>query len=316
MGIPGKESPRLDLNTQSQNEIEASEEFNSDVSLNAEIQELRSKLSKMQNIIEERDHLRIVVQDLDEQLEKCKNESRLAEFGDKTQLIDNVLAERDDLQRRLDDLKDIQSEIVELRQKAKRVDELEMELTKYNNNGMQNDMELRKYKTKCCTLEKELDNLRCERDAMERRIQYMKKEHDHCKCLKKENKLLKIECSQMQIHLNELQQIQEDCEKLIPQMEQLDQITKERDMYKKKYESLLHCPCEIEALHNKLDKYKNLNREKTTLVERLESCICDQEEEIKSLVKEIDTVSRNQELTQVKLEFATILLLRYFNNHF
>lgn len=89
---------------------------------------------------------------------------------------------------------------------------------------------------------------------------------------------------------------------MINKMKIFDNLKAERDMYKQKYEDVLDMECKCEMLRAQVDEARNVSRERDHLqkqVEDLEACICEQEDEIKSLVLQVDSLSRTKNDTNV-----------------
>lgn len=85
-------------------------------------------------------------------------------------------------------------------------------------------------------------------------------------------------------------------------MKMFDAIKAERDMYKQKYEEVLDMECKCELLKAQVDEARAVGRERDQLqkqVEDLEACICEQEDEIRSLVIQVDGLSKTKNDTNV-----------------
>lgn len=73
-------------------------------------------------------------------------------------------------------------------------------------------------------------------------------------------------------------------------------------MYKFKYEEVLEMECQCEMLKAQVDEARVVSRERDHLqkqVDDLEACICEQEEEIKLLVLQVDDLSKTKDASSV-----------------
>lgn len=89
-------------------------------------------------------------------------------YKDCSTMLDNTLAERDEMLKNQENIEEIKKELEMLRSKSERVDELENELKSVKNKS--NDFEVRRAKSDCVCLEKEVANLKAERDVLRKRI--------------------------------------------------------------------------------------------------------------------------------------------------
>ncbi|KAG5880204.1 hypothetical protein JTB14_018995 [Gonioctena quinquepunctata] len=223
-------------------------------------------------------------------------------YKNRSSMLDNALAERDDLRKKLDIMQELEHQHKDLKEKADRADELEKTLKYYNKNDRNSEYELKRSQSKCICLEKEQQNMKLEREAMSKRIESMNNELESLKSKAKEAEMLKLERDRLQIKLNELSHVPEPVK-----CKCLENAALERDAYKLKYEEILGMECQCEMMKLQVEELRNLKREKETLLKQvmdLESCIKDQEDEIKKLMLQIDYLMKNKDETQSRMRQA------------
>lgn len=226
-------------------------------------------------------------------------------YENKAQMLDNVLSERDELRRQLQKLTEVEKENVELRKKLEKG--YEGQKPKFREKSETPNLELRKTQSKCTNLEKEIENLRKERDAMLRRIEVMKFELETLRPKSKEAEMLKLERDKLQIKINELSHVQIHNENLMLKCKCLENALAERDAYKQKYEDILSMECQCDIVRSQTEENKCLMRERDCLRKQLidlQSCIHDQEEEIKRLLLHIDELVQNKDQVQIRMKDA------------
>ncbi|XP_030749511.1 protein Daple-like [Sitophilus oryzae] len=259
---------------------------------------LKEKLDHLEALTEERDALANKVQLLEKQLMQYENVPEDLELlKNRSDMLDTVLEERDKMSQKVKSLKEVESELMKYKQKAERVDELERELRNMSKGDRSSGVDLKKSRSVADNLERELQNVMSERDAMAKRIESMKKEMDNQKAKVTEAEMMRLERDRLQIKLNELSDVQNQYEDMMNKMKIFDNIKAERDMYKQKYEEVLEMECRCEMLKAQVDEARTIGRERDQLqrqVEDLEACICEQENEIRSLVIQVDSITKNK----------------------
>nr|CAI5820715.1 unnamed protein product [Callosobruchus analis] len=268
--------------------------------------------AEMESLMKERDELAKKVEQLENELKQLrggKSDDKQSDdvYKDRTDMLDKALAERDELRKKLDDIEKAQGDIIELKKKADKADELERQLKSQSKSDRSSTIELKKTKSKCMCLEQELRNCRMEKDAMSKRIEYMKSEIDSMKLKAKECEMLKLERDRLQIKLNELSHVQVHNENLMLKCKCLEAAAGERDLYKQKYEQMVNMECTCETARMQLEDARLVARERDALVKQvgdLESCIRDQEEEIRCCMCEIETLKKNKDATQIRMKEA------------
>ncbi|KAJ8954424.1 hypothetical protein NQ318_011099 [Aromia moschata] len=272
------------------------------------IEELNYKVKDLEETTKERDALASRVKKLEKELLQYQDlPDDIDVYRDRSKMLDSALEERDKMNVKVEQMKDLENELNYLRKKAARVDELEQELKFYSKNDTNANIELRKTKSRCSCLERELQNVKMERDTMGKRIEHMKREMDILRSKSKEAEMLKLERDRLQIKLNELSHVQVQQENLLLKCKCLENAAKERDTYKQKYDEILSMECQCEMLRSQVDAARDLARERDGLVKQvkdLEACICEQECEIKNLVTQIDGMSRNKDEKQCRMKDA------------
>lgn len=145
-------------------------------------------------LIKERDTLANKVQKLEKELLQYQDlPEDIDVYKDRSKMLDNALEERDILRKQVEEMQKKLKETEDLRRKADRVDELESILNRVNKNGRTSDYELQRTISKCCCLEKDLQNSKHEKDAACKRIEYMQKELDQLRARAKETEMLRLE---------------------------------------------------------------------------------------------------------------------------
>ncbi|CAH1175728.1 unnamed protein product [Phaedon cochleariae] len=262
------------------------------------IKELEAERDDMANKVEKLQKELLQYRDLPEDFEIYKNRS---------DMLDNALAERDQMQFKIEKMKEMEKELEELKAKADRADELEKTLKYYSKTDKTSDFEMKRTQSKCLCLEKELQNSKCEKDAMCKRIELMKNELDSLRCKATEAEMLRLERDRLQIKLNELSHVQVHNENLMLKCKCLESAVMERDAYKQKYEEVLGMECQCEMMREQVDASNKLRREKDALANQvmdLQACIIDQEDEIKRMIAQIDNLMRNKDETQGRMKDA------------
>ncbi|XP_023311145.1 ELKS/Rab6-interacting/CAST family member 1-like [Anoplophora glabripennis] len=274
----------------------------------AYIDELNSKLKNMEELVRERDMLANKVQRLEKELLQYRDlPEDIDVYRNRSKMLDSALEERDKMSKKVEQLKEMEDELNQLKKKSSRVDQLEEELKLYSKNDKNIGSELKKATSRCTCLEKELENVKMERDSMRTRIEYMKKEIDILRAKSKESEVFRVERDKLQLRVNELTLIQVQYENLLLKCKCLEHAAAEKEMYKYKYEEVLSKECQGDMLRSQVEAAKGLERERNALVKQvgdLESCICDQEEEIKKLMSQIDNLSRNKDDCQCRMREA------------
>ncbi|KAF7266369.1 hypothetical protein GWI33_020394 [Rhynchophorus ferrugineus] len=259
---------------------------------------LKDKLEILESLTKERDMLAERVNYLEKELKQYKDVPDNVELlKNRSSMLDTVLEERDKLSLKVKSVKDMEQELAKYKLKAERVDDLERELKNMSRGDRSSGINIRKSKSMADNLEKELQNVTSERDAMSRRIDSMKKEMENQKAKAMEAEMLRLERDRLQIKLNELSDLQIQHEDMINKMKIFDNIKAERDMYKQKYEEVLEMECQCEMLKAQVDEARIIGRERDQLqkqVQDLETCICEQEDEIKNLVLQVDSISKTK----------------------
>nr|XP_023028983.1 intracellular protein transport protein USO1-like [Leptinotarsa decemlineata] len=265
-------------------------------------------VARIEQLERERDELAHKLEILEQEAkEKMEVPEDYEIYKNRSDMLDKALAERDEMQKKVDKMKQLEMQLEELREKAERTDELEKTLKYYNKNDRNTDYELKRTQSKCICLEKEQQNLRCERDSMCKRIEAMNNELESLRSKAKEAEMLKLERDRLQIKLNELSHVQVHNENLMLKCKCLENAVLERDAYKLKYEEILGMECQCEMMKLQIEESRNMARERDALVKQvmdLESCIREQEEEIKRLVNQIDSLVRNKDETQSRMREA------------
>ncbi|XP_060518388.1 uncharacterized protein LOC132697113 [Cylas formicarius] len=268
--------------------------------------DLQDKLHDLERVTQERDDLKNKVCLLEQKLMQYQNlPDELGTIRSSTEMLDSVMKERDKLSQKIKQLKDMEKEVLKLRKKADRVDELERELRSHSKLEKSSGTELKKSQSMYENLERELKNTKSERDAMAKRIENLKKEVDSNKSKIREAEMLRLERDGLQIKLNELNEIQAQFEVVMEKLKTFDTIKDERDMYKQKYEEILEMECRCEMLQSQVDEAHFMIRERDHLkkqVHDLETCICEQENEIKRLISQMDS---NNIVTSFKEELTS-----------
>nr|CAH7763215.1 unnamed protein product [Callosobruchus chinensis] len=251
-----------------------------------EINDLRYKLSSLNDTIKERNDLKQRVKHLEKVLSQYTDLPEDVEvFKQRSLLLDEVLQDRDRLSRR----------VRNLRKKAARVDELEENLAMSNKQNKMLEDELEHVRCKCSYAEIDALNSKAEGDTLRSKLVCMEHEMETLKSQNKDRENLKQERDHLKKSLDELTRMQSDFEHMKHQMKSLEVLKAERDMFKSKYENLIGLECECDILRSQVERAKLIEKERDTLesqVEDLEMCISDQENEIRRLVCHIDALAQ------------------------
>ncbi|KAJ8920804.1 hypothetical protein NQ315_004945 [Exocentrus adspersus] len=262
----------------------------------------------VEEIIIERDMLANKVQRLENELLKYRElPEDIDVYRNRSKMLDSALEERDKMSKKVDQMKGMEDELNQLRKRSSRVDELEEELKSFNRNDKNIGSELKKTKSRCCCLEKELQNVKMERDSMRTRIEYMKKEIETLRAKSKEAEIYKLERDKLQLKINEYSHMQVQYENLMLKCKCLENVAAEKEVYKRKYEEVVAFESQGDVLRSQSEKARCVERERDALIKQvgdLECCICEQEEEIKKLVMQIDHLYRNKDENQCRMREA------------
>ncbi|KAJ8950847.1 hypothetical protein NQ314_007769 [Rhamnusium bicolor] len=240
-----------------------------------DMEELNSKLNNLEDLTRERDSLANRVQKLEKELLQYRDLPEDVDvYRNRSKMLDSALEERDKMGKKIEQIKDLENELNELRKKAARVDELEQELIYYSKSDRAAGIELSKTKSRCGCLERELQNVRMERDSMAKRIECLKREVDNLKSKSKEAEILKLERDRLQIKLNELSHMQVQHENLRLKCKCLESAANERDMYKHKYDEIVSMECQCEMLRSQVDAAREMTRERDSLMKQLKKKDC------------------------------------------
>lgn len=264
---------------------------------------LKEKLAVLQETEKERDILKGRVEKLERELYAYNDLPEDIEvFKQRSLLLDEVLQDRDRLSRRVEQLRGIDEEVIALRKKAARVDDLEEKLKAAMKEKIVAEDELEVMRCKSTTAEIDALNQKTESDTLRSKVVCMEQEVESLKCVCKEKERLKCERDDLKRSVDELLRMQGDYEHMSMQMKCLDVLKSEKEMYKSKYENLIGLECECDILRAQVEKAKCIEKERDALenqVEDLESCIAEQEDEIRRLVAHIDTLAKGRDNQQV-----------------
>lgn len=138
----------------------------------------------------------------------------------------------------------------------------------------------------------------------------MEHEIENLKGVSVEKQRLIEERDHLKQNLDELVRMQGDFEHMKKQMKCLEILKAERDMFKSKYENLIGLECECDILRTQVEKGKVIEKERETLenqVDDLQTCIFEQEAEIRRLVGHIDALAKGRDEQQVCIYVFSIL---------
>lgn len=269
--------------------------------------QLRYKIEHLNEIVSERDMLKSRADKLEKQLYSYKDIPEDIEvFKQRSMLLEEVLQDRDRLSKRLEDLRGLDEEVYGLRKKAMRCDELQDQLFKITKERTQIEEDVELFKCRCSYAEIEALNHKAEGDGLRSKLACMEHEVESLKCLCKDQERLKQERDELQKHLEELVRMQDNFDDMKMQMKCLDILKAEKDMYKSKYENLIGLECECDILRAQIERAQSVEKERDALanqVEDLESCICQQEKEIRRLVCDIEELSVGRDNQQVIIDY-------------
>ncbi|CAH1961199.1 unnamed protein product [Acanthoscelides obtectus] len=261
-----------------------------------EINNLRYKLSSLNDTIKERNDLKQRVKHLEKELSEYTDLPEDIEvFKQRSLLLDEVLQDRDRLARRVEQVRGLEDEVYNLRKKATRVDEMEENLAMANKQNKLLEDELEHVRCKLSYAEIEALNSKTEGDTLRSKLVCMEHEMETFRSQNKDREMLKQERDHLKKSLDELTRMQADFDHMKHQMKSLEVLKAERDMFKSKYENLIGLECECDILRSQVERAKVIEKERDILenqVEDLENCISEQESEIRRLVCHIDTLAQ------------------------
>uniref|UniRef100_A0A6P7FWM8 Uncharacterized protein LOC114333528 n=1 Tax=Diabrotica virgifera virgifera TaxID=50390 RepID=A0A6P7FWM8_DIAVI len=271
-----------------------------------QLHELKHKIDRLSNTIRERDTLKNKVNKLEKQLYAYSYLPEDVEiFKQRSLLLDDVLEDRDRLSQKLEELRGLDQEVTILKKKAGRVAELEDNLLKLSKEKALIEEEMNELRERFSAVEIENYNKQAEGDTLRSRLICMEHEMESLKYLCEDKECLILERDHLKDSLDEYIRMQGDFEEMQKHLKRSEVFKAERDIFKSKYENLIGLECECDILRTQVEKAKTIERERDTLetqVEDLETCIADQENEIKRLVCHIDMLAkeRDEEKTNFK----------------
>ncbi|CAG9835286.1 unnamed protein product [Diabrotica balteata] len=251
--------------------------------------------------------LKMKIKTLERRLAQCSNTiPEDFEIFKNQSLLDNALAERDEMQKKIERIHELESQLDEYKKKAARTEDLENQLIRVQREKTSN-YDLRKVQSKCVCVQRELENVKAERDAILKRLDLMKEEMERLRAKAKEAEVLLIERDKLQIKVNGMSHVQNHNENLRLKCKCLENAANERDMYKQKYEEQLNVDNQVEVEDStKLKRDKELLKKQ---VGDLQSCIVEQDSEIKRLMEQIDSLIKNKEEVQARMK-ETLMNMR------
>ncbi|XP_028139215.2 zinc finger CCCH domain-containing protein 13-like [Diabrotica virgifera virgifera] len=251
--------------------------------------------------------LKTKIKILERRLAQCsKTVPEEFEIFNNQSLLDNALAERDQMQKKMERIHELEAQLDECKKKAARTEELENQLMRLQREQTTN-YDLRKVQSKCVCVQRELENVKAERDAILKRLDLMKEEMERLRTKAKEAEVLLIERDKLQIKMNGMSNVQTHNENLRIKCKCLENAANERDMYKRKYEEQLNLDTQVEV-----EDSAKLKRDKALLKKQvgdLQSCIVEQDGEIKRLMEQIDSLIKNKEEVQARMK-ETLMNMR------
>ncbi|XP_072388996.1 uncharacterized protein [Diabrotica undecimpunctata] len=251
--------------------------------------------------------LKMKIKMLERRLAQCSNTvPEDFEIFKNQSLLDNALAERDEMQKKIERIHELESQLDEYKKKAARTEDLENQLIRLQREKTSN-YDLRKVQSKCVCVQRELENVKAERDAILKRLDLMKEEMERLRAKAKEAEVFLIERDKLQIKVNGMSHVQNHNENLRLKCKCLENAANERDMYKQKYEEQLNVDNQVEVEDStKLKRDKELLKKQ---VGDLQSCIVEQDSEIKRLMEQIDSLIKNKEEVQARMK-ETLMNMR------
>ncbi|CAH1185900.1 unnamed protein product [Phyllotreta striolata] len=272
----------------------------------AGIDELNKQMQTLKETTKERDNLKSKLDTLEVEL---KSYAYILEDVDvlkqRSLLLDDVLRDRDRLSKRVEELRDLNQEIITLRKKALRIDQLEDDLRKVVRDKRIAEEEIERLRGKCSLAEIESFTHKAEGEELRSKVNCMEHEIETLKCVSMERQRLLEERNHLKKSLDDLARMQDEYEHMKKQMKCLEMLKAERDMFKSKYENLIGLECECDILRTQIEKAKLIEKERETLeaqVDDLHACITEQEAEIRRLVCHVDNLARGRDEQQEKLQ--------------
>ncbi|XP_056647336.1 uncharacterized protein LOC130451999 [Diorhabda sublineata] len=220
-------------------------------------------------------------------------------------LLEEVLIDRERLSQKVEQLGILDQEIHKLKKKAAIVDELENCVLKMRREKNFLEIELNQLKRKLSIVEGDEFNRKAERDILRSKIVCMEQKITNLKSLCEDKERLRVERDHLKYSLEETIRKLKDVEKMKKQIQCLEALKAERDIFKSKYEILIGLEHECDLLRDQLDRTKYVEIERNSLeirLEDLEACLEDQENEKKRLVHYIDTLSKARDEEQEKFK--------------
>lgn len=274
--------------------------------IDGNLDDLKRKVAKLNETIEERDKLRARCQQLENELLQYGDLPQEIEvFRERSKILDNVIEERDSLHKRLKELEGLEDEVMELKKRADLADRLQKELDALRGKL---DTETRSRRASEEAV-RSLGDIGNERDMLLRQLEAMQQEMERLKYRANEADALRMERDRLKARVDELAAMETEYMELLNKLRMFETIKAERDMYKSKYEELLGLECECDILRAQLANARQTDAERDALMRQVrecECCIADQEDEIRRLICHIDRLTLGNDEQQVSYILALI----------
>ncbi|CAH0556922.1 unnamed protein product [Brassicogethes aeneus] len=269
-------------------------------SMKSQLSNMQMKMGSIGKLNQEKELLSEKVKNLERELEQYKNlPGALNEYQKKCSILTDILEERDQLAKTVDELTKQNQDIGKLKSDAARASVLEQKVMETARNSRASLLELSSAKNKCEDLQQALKAVTAERDKFAARVTELENELNELRSKGKENELLRVEKDCLEIKMNEFGKMQDDYDSLLLKSKEYDNLKNERDLYRSKYEDLVKVECQCDMLRAQVEAAKSMGTERDTLHQKIcqmQQVLCNKDREISGCKCEID------QLQQAKVE--------------
>ncbi|GLV37899.1 hypothetical protein CBL_06399 [Carabus blaptoides fortunei] len=238
----------------------------------------------------------------------------MAIIQQRSSMLDDVIEERDNLQRRLNQFQGMEDQLRRTRKRADEADMLEREkeyllseiadLQKYKRQSDYQMQDIQSLKEDKNIMNQSIESIRVERDDLRRKVAEMASLQDALHNMEQQAKdyhCVQSERDMLRMKLKECEKAEEEMERLRFKAKEADVLRLERDRLQVRIEELSALEVEVLTL---VEQVKNVSIERD--IARRQCCdlhciIADQEDEIQALVSHVDRLSRGIDSQQERI---------------
>lgn len=269
------------------------DDYSGDVDLRNKLQ---TKCIALREVTKQRDKLQATISKLEAKLKKYDHlNNEITIFKERSKVLDTVIEEKLGLERRLHRLGNLETEMMSLKVRANKADELQRALE----NAQSKLLQMHSQRSSFLNTSFSRDGNSNSMTALMEDLKYKTREAE----------VLRVDRDRMRVRLEELSHFEHEYKLLQGKVRTLEAVRNERDAYKSKTMELASLQDDYVLLREQAEQVQILTDERDTLIRKvhdLECVITDQENEINRLVMHIDRLSRGADKHQVSLVFVLL----------